>query len=500
MLSAGLFLMTGVALAQSTVSGTVVDNNGDPVVGAAVRVDGTKTGTVTDVDGHFSIAAPANSKLTVSYLGMKDQTVKAGQNIKVTLSDDQHNLDEVVVTGYGVTRKQAFTGAAATLNSDKINDQINPNPIKSLEGTVPGLQMSFTSGQPGAPATIYIRGRNSINSGTQPLYVIDGVAFDNDEVGIRKSEGATTSPLSTLNAEDIENITVLKDATATSIYGARAANGVIVITTKRGKSGKPQVNFNARLGWNEMPSYTDRYKLVNADQNIELATEALLNSYKSYGTNSTFGRYNTAYGLGLNYDQAGAEDFYDWYSGGWVSNYRKTGKQTNWLDEITRKGMIQSYSLDISGGGQGDHAPVYYLSLASEDNKSFMMGKGLKRYSFRFNLDHQASKVFKYGFSTNLSYTKTTNGAGGGYFSDPLTQVYMMNPMTSVYDDNGDFNFDTSTQYNPVALRSAQGDQNITKQYRVLLSPYVQINFTPDLFFLSRAGADVYMLDEFGYW
>ena len=499
MLLAGLFLMTGVALAQSTVTGTVVDDNGEPIVGAAVRVAGTKTGTVTDIDGHFSIAAPENSKLTVSYLGMKEQTVKAGQNIRVALSSDDKTLDEVVVTGYGVTKKTAFTGAAATLGSDQIAQKVDPNPIKSLEGTVPGLQMSIGSGQPGAPATIFIRGRNSLNSGTQPLYVIDGVAFDNDEVGIRKDEGATTSPLSTINAQDIENITVLKDATATSIYGARAANGVIVITTKHGKSGKPKVNFNMRLGWNEMPSYTDKYKLVGADKNIELATEALLNSYNKYGENSTFGSYAPVFGI-TSFNKETAEEFYDQYTGGWVSNYRKTGQQTNWMDEITRKGLIQSYSLDVSGGGANDHSPVYYASMAYDKNNSFMMGKDLKRYSFRFNFDQQASKIVKYGFNTNLSYTKTNNGAGGGYFSDPLTQVYMMSPMTNVYTEEGKYNYDTTTGYNPVALRGTNGDENVAKQYRVLLSPYVQINFTPDLYFLSRGGLDLYLIDEFGYW
>jgi TonB-linked SusC/RagA family outer membrane protein len=496
-----LFLGVGLANAQTKVTGTVVSaDDGEPVIGASIKVVGTNTGTVTDVDGKFNITVPDGSKLDVNYIGMKQQRVTAAPTMNIVMQSESKQIDEVVVTGYGVTRKQAFTGASAALSSKDISNKVDPNPIKSLEGTVPGLQMNIGSGQPGAPATIYIRGRNSINSGTQPLYVIDGVPFDNDVVGIRASEGAETSPLSTLNAEDIESITVLKDATATSIYGARAANGVIVITTKRGTQGKPKVNFNAKIGWNEMPSYTDKYKIVDADKSLELAEEALLNSYNSYGSNSTFGYYNEAYGLGFTYDKAGADDFYDWYTGGWLSNYLSTGKSTDWMDEITRKGLVQSYSVDVQGGGKGDYSPVYYVSLAYDKNESQFKGKDLKRYSFRFNMDHQATKIFKYGFNLNLSYTKTNNGAGGGYFSDPITQVYMMNPMTSVYDDEGNFNLDTSTGYNPVALRSENGDKNIAKQYRVLLSPYVQINFTPDLYFISRGGADVYLIDEFGYW
>jgi TonB-linked SusC/RagA family outer membrane protein len=503
-LLAFLFIGIGLMTAQNRrVTGVVIsEEDGQPVVGASVLVKGTTVGTVTDYDGNFvlgGVSADAKT-LVVSYIGMQKQEVAIKPSMKIVLKSDAQQIDEVVVTGYGVTKKAAFTGAASTVDSKRIGNKVDPNPIKSLEGTVPGLQMNISSGQPGAPATIFIRGRNSVNSGTQPLYVIDGVAFDNDAVGIRSDEGQTTSPLSTLNAQDIESMTVLKDATATSIYGARAANGVIVITTKRGKVGKPKVNFTAKVGFNEMPSYTDRYKLVNADQNIELASEALLNGYNSSGYDSYFGYYNWAYGLGLEATKQGAEDFYDWFTGGWVSNYRATGQQTDWLKEITRKGLVQSYSFDIAGGGSSENAPQYYVSFAYDNNESIMKGKDMTRYSFRYNMDHQPSKWVKYGFNTNLSYTETNMGAGGGYFSDPLTQVYMMNPMTNVYDEEGNFNFDTTTGYNPVALRSEYGDKSIAKQYRVLLNPYVQINFTPDLYFTSRVGIDGYFIDEFGYW
>ena len=202
---------------------------------------------------------------------MQSQEVKIKPIVKVVLKSDAEVLDEVVVTGYGVTRKAAFTGAATVVGTDKISSKNDANPIKALEGTVPGLQMNIGSGQPGAPATIFVRGRNSLNSGTQPLYVVDGVQYFADAVGVRSDEGQEISPLASLNANDIESITVLKDATATSIYGARAANGVIVITTKKGKSGKPQVNFTAKVGFETMPSFPDSYKRTNAAQHMELA-------------------------------------------------------------------------------------------------------------------------------------------------------------------------------------------------------------------------------------
>lgn len=498
---ATLFLCMGMAMAQTTSNGMVIfEDDNLPVVGATVKVVGTTTGTVTDANGSFTISVPSkSSQLEISYIGMSTQVVVAKKDMKIILTTADKALDEVVVTGYGVTRKKAFTGAASSIGEAQIGNKIDVNPIKALEGTVPGLQMNIGSGQPGAPATIFIRGRNSLNSGTQPLYVIDGVAFDNDAVGIRWDEGQETSPLSTLNAADIESMTVLKDATATSIYGARAANGVIVITTKHGKAGKLKVNFSAKAGWNEMPSFTDRYKIVNADKSIELAAEALLNSYNKYGDDSIFGSFNSAYGLGLNADTEGAVDFLDWYTG-WVYPYMESGKSTDWLKEISRKGMIQTYNVDISGGGNTSNSPVYYASLAYDDNKSMLQGKDLTRYSFRFNMDHQASKVFKWGFNTNMSYTQTNMGSGGGYFSDPMTQVYMMSPLTGVYDEEGNFNFDTSTGYNPVAMRSKYGDKSLAKQYRLTLSPYVLFNITPNFFFKSQAGLDAYMIDEFGYW
>ncbi len=504
MLFASLSLAVGTALAQSHVTGKVVSQeDGEPVIGASVKVAGSNVGTVTDVNGNFTLSVPAGEKtIKVSYIGMDEQTVQVkGTNITVTLIPSAHSLDEVVVTGYGVTRKAAFTGAATTVGKTTIDARNDANPIKSLEGNVPGLQLSTTSGQPGAPQTIFIRGRNSINSGTQPLYVIDGIPFNADPVGARMDEGVTLSPLANLNANDIESITVLKDATATSIYGSRAANGVIVITTKHGGQGKTKVNFTAKVGWESLPSYTDNYKLCNADQNLELATEALLNAYNYYGENSTMGYYNTTEGLGLTYDKAGAESFIDWYVGSnWVENYRKTGKSTDWIKEITRKGLVQEYGIDINSGAKDKSAPVFYLSYNYLSDQSYMIGKDLKRHTLRFNLDQQPAKWVKYGLNTSFNYSITNNGTSGGYFSDPLTQVYMQSPLTPVYDENGNWNMDNATGgYNPVALRSENGDKNTAKQYQATVSPYVQFNILPELTWMTKGGLDLYYVDEYSF-
>lgn len=495
-------LLTTVSWAQTVISGQVVTaGDNEPVVGATVKVKGTTRATGSDADGRFSIQAEEGAPLVISYIGMVSQEVAARQGMTVTLKEDDQQLDEIVVTGYGVTRRQAFTGSAATIGDRQIGNKVDPNPIKSLEGTVAGLQMNIGSGQPGAPASIFIRGCNSLNSGTQPLYVIDGVPFDNDVAGIRAYEGQEVSPLSTLNAADIESMTVLKDATATSIYGARAANGVIVITTKHGKSGRPKVNFSAKAGWNELPSYTDRYKIVGAAKQMELVAEALGNSYSKYGDESTFAYYNATYGLGLNADREGFNQFFDWYTEGWYSNYKNDGVDVDWIKEITRKGLVQSYGFDIAGGGATETAPKYFASFAYDNNVSYMLGKDLTRYTFRFNMDHLATPWVKYGFNTNLSYTMTNMGSGGGYFNDPMTAAYLQSQMTPVRDADGNYNMDTASGgYNPVALRSEGGDKGEGKQYRVLLSPYVQLNFTPELFFRSQGGLDLYLIDEFNYW
>lgn len=497
-----IFLSIGLASAQNKrITGAVVDENGQPVIGATVAVKGTTVGASTDVDGKYSINVPQDGKiLIVSLIGSRTKQVAVGDNLKIILESDNKMLDEIVVTGYGVTTKKAFTGAATTVSSEKIANKFDANPINALKGNVAGLQLSLGSGQPGAPATVYIRGRNSLNSGTQPLYVVDGVAIESGNVGMRQSEGQTLSPLSTINSEDIESVTVLKDATATSIYGARAANGVILITTKRGKSGL-SINFTAKAGVQSLPNIPKSYRMVGTDKYYELSQEAALNGYNyasTFGGTSYFKYYNKAYGLGLDYTADGARQFLGWYTG--LDTSSSNTADTDWLKEVTRNGLVQNYTLDIQGGSSVETSPKYYLSLDYMGNNSIVRGKDLKRYSFRYNFDQSPTKRVKFGFNTNLSYTITNMGAGGGYFSDPITQAYSQTPNTPVYNSDGSYNMSTINGYNPVAQRSENGDKSTAKQYRVMLSPYVQVNLTDNLFFMTRNSLDAYILDEFGYW
>ena len=401
MLSAGLFLMTGVALAQSTVSGTVVDNNGDPVVGAAVRVDGTKTGTVTDVNGHFSIAAPANSKLTVSYLGMKDQTVKAGQNIKVTLSDDQHSLDEVIVTGYGNFKKSSFTGAASTMSTSKLSDVPSMSVEDKLQGNVAGVSVSNMSGQPGAMNFIRIRGMGSINAGNDPLIVIDGTPMQsgnlssfNDPATGDGYNGSGTNALTSLNSNDIESITVIKDAAAASLYGSRAANGVIVITTKSGSAGKTHVDFRSDWGFSNMA--VDYRPTLGGDDRRALIYQGL----KNYAYDNIDGTTDAS---ATQYADDNIDKFAAKPANGWA----------DWKDALFRNGSHQNYQASVSGGNE---RTKFYSSLSYGKQNGVVDRSGLERMTGNANVTHTFGrfKLPVYDPKTGEMVTKTTGAYNNG--------------------------------------------------------------------------------------
>ena len=233
MLLASLFLVLGVALAQTQVSGYVTSSeDGEPVIGASIKVVGTSTGTVTDVDGKFSLSVSNDAKLQVSYIGMMTKTVKATENMKIVLDPDNKTLDEVMVVAYGTQKKSSFTGSAKVVGSGELAKVQVTNAVDALKGQVAGVQISAASGQPGSGSTVRVRGISSVNAGNDPLIVLDGVPYDGD--------------INTITPSDIENMTVLKDAASTALYGARGANGVIMITTKKGASGKGTITVDAK--------------------------------------------------------------------------------------------------------------------------------------------------------------------------------------------------------------------------------------------------------------
>lgn len=329
------------AYAQTNgIGGTVTDNAGEPIIGASVKVKGsTNMGTVTDIDGNFKLDVKPGETLIISYIGCKDQEVKAGENLKIVLQDNSEVLGEVVVTGYQVQRKADLTGSVSVVSTKDLKSSADTDPMRSLQGKVPGMTIT-TDGSPIGTGTVRIRGIGSFNSSQDPLFVIDGVP--------------TTTTLNSLNMNDIESMQVLKDAASASIYGSRAANGVIIITTKHGKKGsKLNVDFSANLTAQFYNSQS-MMKLCNTSEYATAMAQAALNDgldpvayAHNYGLdfNASTGRTIKAYDpASKSYKTYTVNGAYDGYI-----NAKKTMRlsDTDWLDEISRTGFMQSYDLSV---------------------------------------------------------------------------------------------------------------------------------------------------------
>ena len=470
-------LMIGIGLVNAQVSkvtGNVTsEEDGLPVVGASVLVKGTTVGTVTDIDGNFTLTNVPSSAgtLVISFIGMQSQEVKVKPVVKVVLKSDAEVLDEVVVTGYGVQRKASFTGAASIVGEEAIAKKNDANFVKVLEGSVPGVQMNNSTSMPGVWGSVYIRGRASLNSGTQPLYVIDGMPVNSDTDAMSTSDNNMVDPMSSINPADIESITVLKDAAATAIYGSRAANGVIVVTTKKGSEGKFNLNLDIKQGFVSMGN--NNMDFANAEESMKLFTDGL-----------------TAYQGGdwqENYNYL-ADNYFGWD--------RKTS--TDWMDAITRKGYYQDYNLSAQGrnGNTG-----YYVSLGYLNTDGLIIGSNMERFSGRMNLDSKF-KWATIGVNTSYSYS-TQNGfslSTGGSMSSPLTAaISSQTPMDPVYDSEGNYN--NINMYNPVALMDEDtGELNENKMQTINLNPYLQVDFGLGIYAKTTLGVNLTDLRQYQYW
>ena len=470
-------LMIGIGLVNAQVSkvtGNVTsEEDGLPVVGASVLVKGTTVGTVTDIDGNFTLTNVPSSAgtLVISFIGMQSQEVKVKPVVKVVLKSDAEVLDEVVVTGYGVQRKASFTGAASIVGEEAIAKKNDANFVKVLEGSVPGVQMNNSTSMPGVWGSVYIRGRASLNSGTQPLYVIDGMPVNSDTDAMSTSDNNMVDPMSSINPADIESITVLKDAAATAIYGSRAANGVIVVTTKKGSEGKFNLNLDIKQGFVSMGN--NNMDFANAEESMKLFTDGL-----------------TAYQGGdwqENYNYL-ADNYFGWD--------RKTS--TDWMDAITRKGYYQDYNLSAQGrnGNTG-----YYVSLGYLNTDGLIIGSDMERFSGRMNLDSKF-KWATIGVNTSYSYS-TQNGfslSTGGSMSSPLTAaISSQTPMNPVYDSEGNYN--NINMYNPVALMDEDtGELNENKMQTINLNPYLQVDFGLGIYAKTTLGVNLTDLRQYQYW
>ena len=391
------------------ITGKVTDEKNEPIIGANVVVKGSTTGTITDMDGNFTLEVPDQATLLVSYIGYtpKEVAVKNQNNLSIMMIEDSKTIDEVVVIGYGSVKKSNLTGAVSSVKTTEIQQTPMTSIDQGLVGRASGVQVTQTSGMPGAVASIRVRGSSSLQGGNEPLYVIDGFPVYSG-TGFGSTGGNTQiSGLSTVNPSDIESIEILKDTSATAIYGARAANGVVLITTKSGKKGRDIITFESSFGVQNVAKTID---VMNAQEYAALVNEA----YTNDGLDAP---YNTTQ----------------------LGEIAKLGNGTNWQDEIFRPAMIQSYQLTFSGG---DNKTTYAISGGYFDQKGVIINSDFKRYSLRLNLDRQIFNTLKVG--THMSGTHTisrTSATDVGGRDGVVNGALKMNPIQSVYanEETGEY-------------------------------------------------------------
>ena len=435
----------GVFAQGQKVTGTVTDETGTPVIGAAVVVEGTSRGTTTDVAGKYEILASANGNLVFSYLGYKSQTVAVSgrTTVDVVLVTDSEQIEEVVVQAFGVAKKEAFTGSAATLKSDDLAKTQSSNIANALQGKVAGLQTSQGSGSLGSEPTIRIRGIGSINAGNDPLWVVDGVPYEGDKNNI--------------NMADVETMTVLKDAASNALYGARGANGVIMITTKRAKAGDARVNFDAKWGVNMAARQLYEYT-KDPGQYYEMHYSALKNYYLTAGKDEATAHTmaNEAMvstgegGLGYNVFTVPAGQSLIGTNGKLNPNatlgrvienkgQKYTIRPDDWYDELYNPSFRQEYNLSIAAASEKSN---FFASFGYLNNNGITDGSNMYRYTARLRADYQAKKWLKVG--ANMSYTNFNwDGASGtnegdGSTGDVFAAVADMAPIYPVYIRDGE--------------------------------------------------------------
>lgn len=459
-----MVLISTVAFAQTEqVSGTVTDNSGEPIIGATVLVVGQSgNGTVTDIDGNFTLQAKPGSTLSISYIGYKNQEVKAGKGLKIVLEDESKLLNEVVVTGYTTQRKADLTGAISVVSVDELAKQNENNPIKALQGRVPGMNIS-ADGSPSGTATVRIRGIGTLNN-NDPLYIVDGIP--------------TKAGMHELNGNDIESIQVLKDAASASIYGSRAANGVIIITTKKGKDGKIKVDFDGSIA---VSTYAHKMKVLNAKEYGQVMWQAYVNDGMDPNTNGLGYRYDWGYnaqgtpvlnGISMKkyLDDAGTTPAAD----------------TDWFDETTRTGVIQQYNVSVSNGSDKGSS---FFSLGYYKNLGIIKTSDFNRFSARMNTEYKLlkNKMLTVGEHFTLNRTSEVQAPGGF-----LQNVLQFNPSLPIYTEDGNYAGPVGgypDRYNPVAVLERNKDNRYT-YWRMFGDAYLNLNPFKDFNIRTTFGLD----------
>lgn len=473
LLFSAIFISALAAMAQTTVRGEVISaEDGEPLIGATVMGVGTQIGVSTDVDGKFSLELPESvKKIRVSYVGTDPVEIAVtNQYLKVPLRE-MTTLNEVVVTGYGQTSKVAFTGAASVVDGSSIEKKNDVNFLKGMEGNVTGFTYNNSTSSPGTWGSVSIRGLGSLSSSSQPLYVIDGIPVNSDAESLDSDSNNAFDPMAAYNPNDIESVTVLKDAAATAIYGSRAANGVVVITTKRGSTDRMSLTLDVKQGFTSIANNNMKY--ADAASTMDLFTRGYM------------ARTGADYQTGWN-----------WVNGimGWdgVTN-------TDWMNAVTRTGYYQDYNISFSGRSGKTN---YYASLGFIDTKGVVINSANSRYSGRVNVDSSYGWLSG-GVNASFSYTKNSNFSQSttGSMSNPIVgAVSSMTPMDPVYNSDGSY-YGAGYLYNPIAVNNSKlGDLNDVRNQTFVANPWLKIDLPFGFWVKTNFGVNIVNQNEYNYW
>lgn len=454
-----------------TISGKVTDANGAPLAGVSVMVKGSKTGTVTTAEGTYSISVPGNtSALVFSSLGFESSELEAKSSVlNVTLAAEaSKNLDEVVVVGFGTKIKKDVTGNIARVKGAEIANTPVPQFTQALQGRAAGVFVEANNGKVGEGVKVRIRGAGSLSASNSPLYVVDGIPIAEGGVGI--------NPLADINFNDVETFDILKDASAAAIYGSRAANGVVLITTKKGKSGKTAVNVNAQYGFNKP---TNHREFLNAAQYVELLREAAINSDHIDGIDPLDpDQYEDSWLEYVENKMTSISGYSDW---------RKLETNTNWEHEAYNNDA-RTKIIDISAQG-GSEKTKFYASGSYSDQDGILIGNKFQRMSGRLNLEHDVSERLKIGMNMGLARTYANRVAGDNGFQTPL-QLVALAPITPVRDLNGNLYDDPITTYYNGLIELEQVKRS-SIAFRNLGNIFLNYKLFKGLYFRSELGLDI---------
>ncbi len=457
------------------VTGVVTDFNGQEIVGATVKLEGTTTGTITDIDGKFSIEAPHDGKLNISYIGYNAETVQIDgkSNLKVILNEDVKALDELVVIGYGTQRRSLVTNAISKVKIDESNIRNVASPGQLLEGRVAGLTIGTTSGNLGTGERMSIRGASSLSASNQPLYVVDGVPITNSNANVFNF-GESMSSLATLNLTDIESIEVLKDAASAAIYGSRGTNGVVVITTKSGKQGRSDIKLNVNAGFSQFAN-KNKMKFADSDMYIMQYNEGITNYNKQYGLNVGDANYKVP-----------------------ISNPFQGLPDSDWLSYITQTG--HAFNSDISFSG-GVNKTNYYIGGNISSMEGIIKTNALQKINLKAKISHEVRKWLEVGANVSGNYLKNSQVPGANLGSTILARAVEQRPFDRPVKPDGSYYLGGTDEllfHNPVQILNEQ--TAYFDNYRYLGNFYAMLKLNDKFTWKSSFNSDIGYTYDYTYY